>query len=167
MPANQCYLGNEKQNQKLNQQTNNLFQQSSTSQANIDTNNVRTCAQNNNKKIINSSNSTTIQNFTRVDKQVNIIKYATSGRTMFGNFNPFLGQTPTEYMNTVLESRNNVNVTNNQPIQYTLNSVINNQALGLGTLGQNNIQSPNSNIFIRCTVPPPSRKCIKPLRNKF
>ena len=166
MPPKQCHLGNESQNQKLNQQTNNLFQQSSTSQANIDTNNVNPCAKNNNKKVINSSNSTSIQNFTRVDKQVNIIKYATSGRTMFGNINPFLGQTPSEYMNIVLATRNNVNVTNNQPIQYTLNASINNQSLGSG-LG-NALINPdqNPNLFIRCSVPPP-RKCIKPFKNKF
>ena len=160
MPPKQCHLGNESQNQKLNQQSTNLFQQSSTSQANIDTNNVNPCAKNNNKKIINSSNSTTIQNFSQVQKQVTLIKYATNGRTMFGNFNPFLGQTPTEYMNIVLASQNSNNI-NNQPIQYALNSSINNQALGLETVVET-----NPNIFIRCTVPSP-KIYIKPLRNKF
>ena len=65
----------------------------SLSQSNIDTNNVCPCATNINTKVKNSSNSTALQNFTRVQKQVDIINYSTSGKTMYGNFNPFLGQT--------------------------------------------------------------------------
>jgi len=161
MPPKQCHLGNESQNQKLNQQTNNLFQQSSTSQANIDTNNVNPCAKNNNKKVINSSNSDSIQTFTRVQKQVDIIKYSTSGRTMYGNFNPFLGQSAAEYMNTVLASR----TATTSPAttgQYTLNASINNELIGIG----NDLTETNPNIFIRCVIPP-TRNCIKPLKNKF
>ena len=134
----------------------------SLSQSNIDTNNVCPCATNINKKVINSSNSDSIQTFTRVQKQVDIIKYSTSGRTMYGNYSPFLRQSATEYMNTVLAS-NNQNQSSSS-IKYTLNSSINNQALGL----ENNLINPNQNpnIFIRCAIPP-FGKCIKPLRNKF
>lgn len=133
----------------------------SLSQSNIDTNNVCPCANNINTKVINSSNSTAQQNFTRVQKQVDIINYSTSGRTMYGNFNPFLGQSATEYMNTVLASRS---VTTNPSTtgQYTLNASINNELVGLG----NDLIETNPNIFIRCVIPP-TRNCIKPLKNKF
>ena len=136
----------------------------SLSQSNIDTNNVCPCANNINTKVKNSSNSTALQNFTRVQKQVDIINYSTSSRTMYGNFNPFLGQSSTEYMNTVLASRG---VTTN-PVtngQYTLNASINNELVGLVGLG-NDLTETNPNIFIRCVIPP-SRNCIKPLKNKF
>lgn len=136
----------------------------SLSQSNIDTNNVCPCANNINTKVINSSNSTAQQNFTRVQKQVDIINYSTSGRTMYGNFNPFLGQSATEYMNTVLASRN----TSTSPatnVQYTLNASINNELVGLVGIG-NNLTETNPNIFIRCAIPP-TRNCIKPLKNKF
>ena len=136
----------------------------SLSQSNIDTNNVCPCANNINTKVKNSSNSTALQNFTRVQKQVDIINYSTSGKTMYGNFNPFLGQSSTEYMNTVLASRG---VTTN-PVtngQYTLNASINNELVGLVGLG-NDLTETNPNIFIRCVIPP-SRNCIKPLKNKF
>ena len=134
----------------------------SLSQSNIDTNNVCPCANNINTKVKNSSNSTALQNFTRVQKQVDIINYSTSGRTMYGNFNPFLGQSSTEYMNTVLASRG---VTTNPSTtgQYTLNASINNELVGLGNGG---LTETNPNIFIRCVIPP-SRNCIKPLKNKF
>ena len=133
----------------------------SLSQSNIDTNNVCPCANNINTKVKNSSNSTALQNFTRVQKQVDIINYSTSGRTMYGNFNPFLGQSAAEYMNTVLASRT---VTTNMSTsgQYTLNASINNELVGLG----NDLTETNPNIFIRCVIPP-SRNCIKPLKNKF
>ena len=136
----------------------------SLSQSNIDTNNVCPCANNINTKVKNSSNSTALQNFTRVQKQVDIINYSTSSRTMYGNFNPFLGQSSTEYMNTVLASRG---VTTNPSTtgQYTLNASINNELVGLVGLG-NNLTETNPNIFIRCVIPP-SRNCIKPLKNKF
>ena len=136
----------------------------SLSQSNIDTNNVCPCANNINTKVKNSSNSTALQNFTRVQKQVDIINYSTSGKTMYGNFNPFLGQSSTEYMNTVLASRG---VTTN-PVtngQYTLNASINNELVGLVGIG-NDLTETNPNIFIRCVIPP-SRNCIKPLKNKF
>ena len=80
---------------------------------------------------------------------------------MYGNYSPFLRQSATEYMNTILAS-NNQNQSSSS-IKYTLNSSINNQALGLGL--QNNTEI-NPNIFIRCAIPP-FGKCIKPLRNKF
>jgi hypothetical protein len=133
----------------------------SLSQSNIDTNNVCPCANNINTKVINSSNSSAQQNFTQIQKQVDIIKYSNSGRTMYGNFNPFLGQTPAEYMNTVLASRTATTspVTN---IQYTLNASINNELVGIG----NSLTETNPNIFIRCVIPP-TRNCIKPLKNKF
>lgn len=134
----------------------------SLNQSNIDTNNVCPCANNINTKVKNSSNSTALQNFTRVQKQVDIINYSTSGRTMYGNFNPFLGQSATEYMNTILASRT---VTTNPAtnVQYTLNSSINNELVGLGNDG---LTKTNPNIFIQCAIPP-SRNCIKPLKNKF
>ena len=145
----------------------------SLNQSNIDTNNVCPCANDINTKVINSSNSTVLQNFTRVQKQVEIINYSTSGRTMYGNFNPFLGQTATEYMNMVLASYQSTNLPANQSanqsanqtnIKYTLNASKNNEALGL----ENNLINPNQNpnIFIRCTVPP-SKNYIKPFKNKF
>ena len=138
----------------------------SLSQSNIDTNNVCPCANNINTKVKNSSNSTALQNFTRVQKQVDIINYSTSGRTMYGNFNPFLGQSSTEYMNTVLASRGVTTNTSTSPatnVQYTLNASINNELVGLGNGG---LTETNPNIFIRCVIPP-SRNCIKPLKNKF
>jgi hypothetical protein len=133
----------------------------SLSQSNIDTNNVCPCANNINTKVKNSSNSTALQNFTRVQKQVDIINYSTSGRTMYGNFNPFLGQSAAEYMNTVLASRT---ATTNPSTtgQYTLNASINNELIGIG----NDLTETNPNIFIRCVIPP-TRNCIKPLKNKF
>jgi hypothetical protein len=141
----------------------------SLSQSNIDTNNVCPCANNINTKVKNSSNSTALQNFTRVQKQVDIINYSTSGRTMYGNFNPFLGQSAAEYMNTVLASRTvTTNPSTNpstNPVtngQYTLNASINNELVGIG----NNLTETNPNIFIRCVIPP-TRNCIKPLKNKF
>ena len=136
----------------------------SLSQSNIDTNNVCPCANNINTKVKNSSNSTALQNFTRVQKQVDIINYSTSSRTMYGNFNPFLGQSSTEYMNTVLASRG---VTTNPSTtgQYTLNASINNELVGLVGIG-NDLTETNPNIFIRCVIPP-TRNCIKPLKNKF
>ena len=141
----------------------------SLSQSNIDTNNVCPCANNINTKVKNSSNSTTLQNFTRVQKQVDIINYSTSGRTMYGNFNPFLGQSAAEYMNTVLASRNTSSTnTSTNPVtngQYTLNASINNELVGLVGIG-NNLTETNPNIFIRCVIPP-TRNCIKPLKNKF
>ena len=137
----------------------------SLSQSNIDTNNVCPCANNINTKVKNSSNSTTLQNFTRVQKQVNIINYSTSGRTMYGNFNPFLGQSATEYMNTVLASRNTSSTNPSTTGQYTLNASINNELVGLVGIG-NDLTETNPNIFIRCVIPP-SRNCIKPLKNKF
>ena len=133
----------------------------SLNQSNIDTNNVCPCANNINTKVKNSSNSTALQNFTRVQKQVDIINYSTSSRTMYGNFNPFLGQSATEYMNTVLASRT-VTTSPATNVQYTLNASINNELVGLG----NDLTETNPNIFIRCTIPPP-RNCIKPLKNKF
>jgi len=136
----------------------------SLSQSNIDTNNVCPCANNINTKVKNSSNSTALQNFTRVQKQVDIINYSTSSRTMYGNFNPFLGQSSTEYMNTVLASRG-VTTSPATNGQYTLNASINNELVGLVGLG-NNLTETNPNIFIRCVIPP-SRNCIKPLKNKF
>ena len=140
----------------------------SLSQSNIDTNNVCPCANNINTKVKNSSNSTALQNFTRVQKQVDIINYSTSSRTMYGNFNPFLGQSAAEYMNTVLASRTVTTNTSTNPSttgQYTLNASINNELVGLVGLG-NNLTETNPNIFIRCVIPP-SRNCIKPLKNKF
>ena len=141
----------------------------SLSQSNIDTNNVCPCANNINTKVKNSSNSTALQNFTRVQKQVDIINYSTSGRTMYGNFNPFLGQSAAEYMNTVLASRNTSSTnTSTNPVtngQYTLNASINNELVGLVGIG-NNLTETNPNIFIRCVIPP-TRNCIKPLKNKF
>ena len=133
----------------------------SLSQSNIDTNNVCPCANNINTKVINSSNSSAQQNFTQIQKQVDVIKYSNSGRTMYGNFNPFLGQTPAEYMNTVLASRT---ATTNPSTtgQYTLNASINNELIGIG----NDLTETNPNIFIRCVIPP-TRNCIKPLKNKF
>ena len=136
----------------------------SLSQSNIDTNNVCPCANNINTKVKNSSNSTALQNFTRVQKQVDIINYSTSSRTMYGNFNPFLGQSSTEYMNTVLASRT-VTTNTSTSGQYTLNASINNELVGLVGLG-NDLTETNPNIFIRCVIPP-SRNCIKPLKNKF
>ena len=133
----------------------------SLSQSNIDTNNVCPCANNINTKVKNSSNSTALQNFTRVQKQVDIINYSTSGKTMYGNFNPFLGQSAAEYMNTVLASRTATTNTSTT-VQYTLNASINNELVGLG----NSLTETNPNIFIRCVIPP-SRNCIKPLKNKF
>ena len=135
----------------------------SLSQSNIDTNNVCPCANNINTKVKNSSNSTALQNFTRVQKQVDIINYSTSGKTMYGNFNPFLGQSATEYMNTVLASRNTSSTNPSTTGQYTLNASINNELVGLGNGG---LTETNPNIFIRCVIPP-SRNCIKPLKNKF
>ena len=135
----------------------------SLSQSNIDTNNVCPCANNINTKVKNSSNSTALQNFTRVQKQVDIINYSTSGRTMYGNFNPFLGQSATEYMNTVLASRNTSSTNLSTTGQYTLNASINNELVGLGNGG---LTETNPNIFIRCVIPP-TRNCIKPLKNKF
>ena len=137
----------------------------SLSQSNIDTNNVCPCANDINTKVKNSSNSTTLQNFTRVQKQVNIINYSTSGRTMYGNFNPFLGQSATEYMNTVLASRNTSSTNPSTTGQYTLNASINNELVGLVGIG-NDLTETNPNIFIRCVIPP-TRNCIKPLKNKF
>jgi hypothetical protein len=137
----------------------------SLSQSNIDTNNVCPCANNINTKVKNSSNSTTLQNFTRVQKQVDIINYSTSGRTMYGNFNPFLGQSATEYMNTVLASRNTSSTNTSTSGQYTLNASINNELVGLVGIG-NDLTETNPNIFIRCVIPP-TRNCIKPLKNKF
>ena len=140
----------------------------SLSQSNIDTNNVCPCANNINTKVKNSSNSTALQNFTRVQKQVDIINYSTSGRTMYGNFNPFLGQSAAEYMNTVLASRGVTTNTSTSPatnVQYTLNASINNELVGLVGIG-NDLTETNPNIFIRCVIPP-SRNCIKPLKNKF
>ena len=137
----------------------------SLSQSNIDTNNVCPCANNINTKVKNSSNSTALQNFTRVQKQVDIINYSTSGRTMYGNFNPFLGQSATEYMNTVLASRNTSSTNLSTTGQYTLNASINNELVGLVGIG-NDLTETNPNIFIRCVIPP-SRNCIKPLKNKF
>ena len=134
----------------------------SLSQSNIDTNNVCPCANNINTKVKNSSNSTALQNFTRVQKQVDIINYSTSSRTMYGNFNPFLGQSAAEYMNTVLASRNTSSTNPSTTGQYTLNASINNELVGLG----NDLTETNPNIFIRCVIPP-SRNCIKPLKNKF
>ena len=141
----------------------------SLSQSNIDTNNVCPCANNINTKVKNSSNSSALQNFTRVQKQVDIINYSTSSRTMYGNFNPFLGQSATEYMNTVLASRTVTTNTSTNPSttgQYTLNASINNELVGLVGLGNGGLTETNPNIFIRCAIPP-SRKCIKPLKNKF
>ena len=135
----------------------------SLSQSNIDTNNVCPCANNINTKVKNSSNSTALQNFTRVQKQVDIINYSTSGRTMYGNFNPFLGQSATEYMNTVLASRNTSSTNPSTTGQYTLNASINNELVGLGN---GDLTETNPNIFIRCVIPP-TRNCIKPLKNKF
>ena len=138
----------------------------SLSQSNIDTNNVCPCANNINTKVKNSSNSTALQNFTRVQKQVDIINYSTSSRTMYGNFNPFLGQSSTEYMNTVLASRTVTTNTSTSPAttgQYTLNASINNELVGLGN---GDLTETNPNIFIRCVIPP-TRNCIKPLKNKF
>ena len=138
----------------------------SLSQSNIDTNNVCPCANNINTKVKNSSNSTALQNFTRVQKQVDIINYSTSGRTMYGNFNPFLGQSAAEYMNTVLASRTVTTNTSTSPAttgQYTLNASINNELVGLGN---GDLTETNPNIFIRCVIPP-TRNCIKPLKNKF
>ena len=135
----------------------------SLSQSNIDTNNVCPCANNINTKVKNSSNSTALQNFTRVQKQVDIINYSTSGKTMYGNFNPFLGQSATEYMNTVLASRNTSSTNPSTTGQYTLNASINNELVGLGNGG---LTETNPNIFIRCVIPP-TRNCIKPLKNKF
>lgn len=137
----------------------------SLSQSNIDTNNVCPCANNINTKVKNSSNSTALQNFTRVQKQVDIINYSTSSRTMYGNFNPFLGQSATEYMNTVLASRNTSSTNLSTTGQYTLNASINNELVGLVGIG-NDLTETNPNIFIRCVIPP-SRNCIKPLKNKF
>ena len=137
----------------------------SLSQSNIDTNNVCPCANNINTKVKNSSNSTALQNFTRVQKQVDIINYSTSGRTMYGNFNPFLGQSATEYMNTVLASRNTSSTNLSTTGQYTLNASINNELVGLVGIG-NDLTETNPNIFIRCVIPP-TRNCIKPLKNKF
>ena len=136
----------------------------SLSQSNIDTNNVCPCANDINTKVKNSSNSTALQNFTRVQKQVDIINYSTSSRTMYGNFNPFLGQSATEYMNTVLASRG-VTTSPATTGQYTLNASINNELVGLVGIG-NDLTETNPNIFIRCVIPP-SRNCIKPLKNKF
>ena len=136
----------------------------SLSQSNIDTNNVCPCANNINTKVKNSSNSTALQNFTRVQKQVDIINYSTSSRTMYGNFNPFLGQSSTEYMNTVLASRG-VTTSPATTGQYTLNASINNELVGLVGIG-NDLTETNPNIFIRCVIPP-TRNCIKPLKNKF
>ena len=135
----------------------------SLSQSNIDTNNVCPCANNINTKVKNSSNSTALQNFTRVQKQVDIINYSTSGRTMYGNFNPLLGQSATEYMTTVLASRNTSSTNPSTTGQYTLNASINNELVGLGNGG---LTETNPNIFIRCVIPP-TRNCIKPLKNKF
>ena len=137
----------------------------SLSQSNIDTNNVCPCANNINTKVKNSSNSTALQNFTRVQKQVDIINYSTSGKTMYGNFNPFLGQSATEYMNTVLASRNTSSTNLSTTGQYTLNASINNELVGLVGIG-NDLTETNPNIFIRCVIPP-TRNCIKPLKNKF
>jgi len=137
----------------------------SLNQSNIDTNNVCPCANNINTKVKNSSNSTALQNFTRVQKQVDIINYSTSGRTMYGNFNPFLGQSAAEYMNTVLASRNTSSTNTSTTGQYTLNASINNELVGLVGIG-NNLTETNPNIFIRCVIPP-TRNCIKPLKNKF
>ena len=134
----------------------------SLSQTNVDTGNICECAVENNQKVINSSNSTAQQNFTKVQKQVNIINYSTSGKTMYGNYSPFLGQTATEYMNTVLASRD-VTTSPATNVQYTLNSSINNELVGLGN---GRLTKTNPNIFIRCAIPP-SKKCIKPLKNKF
>jgi hypothetical protein len=119
----------------------------SLNQSNIDTNNVCPCSMPNNKKIINSSNNTVIQNFTRVQKQVNLINYSSGGKTMFGNNNPYL-------TNSIANMNNAYYVGNNRNV-LNVNAV-------------NNDNTPITNQYIRCNfIDPFVKKCVRPIKNKF
>ena len=130
----------------------------SLNQSNIDTNNVCPCAETINKKVINGSNSTVLQNFTKVQKQTEIINYYLGGRTQFGNYSSktagiqALNNYVTTYANT-LATTNNItssNSTNNSTNNSTSNTTL-------------DLLDPN--LYIRCVVP--QKTAIKPLKNKF
>jgi hypothetical protein len=123
----------------------------SLNQSNIDTNNVCPCAENINKKVINGSNSSVIQNVTKVQKQTEIINYYLGGRTQFGNYSSkaagiqALNNYVTTYANT-LATTNNITSSNSTSSSTTLDLL-------------------DPNLYIRCVVP--QKTAIKPLKNKF
>jgi len=136
----------------------------SLSQSNIDTNNVCPCANNINTKVINSSNSCTLQNYTQVEKRVNLLRYPLGGRTMFGNYNPYVDR---EIIAEAIALAANVNAVSHTTLNTTssvselasASSVASSLALSASDLN-------NPNLFLRC-IGPPSKKCSKPIRNKF
>ena len=129
----------------------------SLSQSNIDTNNVCPCANDINTKVINSSNSSTLQNYTQIEKRVNLIKYSLGGKIMFGNYNPYTDKkviADAIAMAAVLDASTSTNTSLNQ---RTTASATSDNSL------TNNLPS---DLYLRCSVPP-RQKCVRPIKNKF
>ena len=131
----------------------------SLNQSNIDTNNVCPCAEDINQKVINGSNSTVLQNFTRVQKQTEIINYYLGGKIQFGNYSSAAaGYRVLHNASTYKVSTDNTS--NNASV--TASSTASSTALDPSLIDPSLI---DPNLYIRCVVP--QKKTIKPLKNKF
>jgi len=130
----------------------------SLNQSNIDTNNVCPCANDINQKIINGSNSTVLQNFTKVQKQTEIINYYLGGRTQFGNFSSRAAGIQAMQLQAAYKVSTD-NTTNNATNATSANAT---SATTSATLALDLI---DPNLYIRCVVP--QKNAIKPLKNKF
>jgi hypothetical protein len=112
------------------------------------------CVPTNNKKIINSSNNFNSINLSKVNRQVNILKYSLGGNTSFGNRNPALEPGFSDKFLTVDLSTNFSPCSSiNQPIsEINSTNILNNKIFNCtGTIPQ---YSGNTN-------------SLKPLKNKF
>ena len=144
----------------------------SLNQSNIDTNNVCPCANDINQKIINGSNSTVLQNFTKVQKQTEIINYYLGGRIQFGNFSSRAAgiqamQLQAAYKVSTDNTTNNATSATSATSATASTSSVNTSASAStnptsATLALDLI---DPNLYIRCVVP--QKNAIKPLKNKF
>ena len=132
----------------------------SLNQSNIDTNNVCPCANDINQKIINGSNSTVLQNFTKVQKQTEIINYYLGGRIQFGNFSSRAAGIQAMQLQAAYKVSTD-NTTNNATSATASTSSVNTSSVNT-TLALDLI---DPNLYIRCVVP--QKNAIKPLKNKF
>ena len=123
----------------------------SLNQSNIDTNNVCPCAEDINQKVINGSNSTVLQNFTRVQKRTEIINYYLGGRTQFGNFSS------RDAANQVLQ--------NQSAYKVSTDNTTNNATAAAATSASTTLDLIDPNLYIKCVTP--QKSAIKPLKNKF
>jgi len=112
----------------------------------------KSCVPTNSKKIIFSSNNFNSLNLSKVNRQVNILKYSLGGNTSFGNRNPALDPGFSDKFLTV-DLSNHISPCSSQPMSdINSTTVLNNKIFNCtGTVP---LYSGNTN-------------SLKPLKNKF